>query len=79
MMALDKIINEENVLRMLRERVTQEMQVAAEPLVRETVNKLEAVMRRRLAEIVVAMVATEIDVFRDGRNLLIRLQTEPKK
>lgn len=73
------LINPENALTMLREQATKEMQLAAEPVLREALDKIEATMRRRLAEIVIAMVATEIDIFKDGRNLMIRLQTEPRK
>lgn len=77
-MALSTIINPESLLAHLRATLTKEMQEAAEPLVREAAEKIERAMRQRLAEMVVAMVRTDVDVFNDGRNLMIRIQQEKK-
>lgn len=76
-MAIGPLINQENFLEQLRSVLTKEMQAAAEPLVKEAAERIVTAMRQRVAEMVVAMVRTEIDVFKDGRNLLIRIQERP--
>lgn len=68
------IYNPEALLEHLRAALTKEMQAAAEPLVKEAAEKISQAMRQRVAEMVIAMIRTEIDVFKDGRNLMVRIQ-----
>jgi hypothetical protein len=74
MMAIGPLINQDNLLEQLRSALTKEMQAAAEPLVKEATDRIVNAMRQRVAEMVVAMIRTEVDIFKDGRNLLVRIQ-----
>lgn len=71
------IINEEALLANLRGALSKEMQAAAEPLVKSAMADIEKAMRLRLAEMLVSMVRGEVDLYRDGRDLTIRVR-EPK-
>lgn len=77
-MGISSFVNQEALLTHLRDALTKQMQEAAEPALKEAIERIEKAMRQRIAEMVVAMVRTEIDVFRDGRNLLIRIQDTSK-
>lgn len=78
-MTAKTFFDEKRFLDALSDRLSTEMIVAAEPLVKEAVRKAEVEMRKRLAEMVVGMVASSYDVYRDGQNLMIRVHMEPKK
>lgn len=78
-MPIGPIINQEAFLASLRAGLNKEMVAAAEPIVKEAMAAAEREMRKRLGEMVVGLLATQYSVMRDGRDLLIRVQMEPKK
>lgn len=77
-MSVGGIINEEAFITSLRKTLNKEMLEAAEPVVKEMLAAAEREMRKRLGEMIVGLLATQYSAYRDGRDLIIRVQMEPK-
>jgi hypothetical protein len=66
--------NSEDSVRILKERLNASMLAAAEPVIQEALRQVEAKMRQRLAEHIVAMVEQRVNVERLGADLRSELE-----
>lgn len=69
-------ISEKAMVDALRARLNNDMLKAAEPVLQEALAKVEREMRASLAKNVVALIESTVDVYRDGRYLMIRINRE---
>ena len=71
-------INAENMAKALKEQMNKEMLEAAEPIIQQAVKNAEKEMRFRLSAMIVSLVENRFDVFRDGRDICIKVLSIPR-
>lgn len=71
-------INEDRLLEYLRHDCKERMIKAAEPVIQEAMKEVEARLREKLGSIVIGMLDSSINAFRDGRDLRITVIHEEK-
>lgn len=64
-------INSEKLMLDLKDKLNIEMQAAAEPVIRKAVEEAEKEMRKRLAEMFIAIIDSNFSVERMGTDLRI--------
>jgi len=68
------IINYDELVKALKERMNQEIVKAVEPVIHKAVADAEKEIRKRIGEMAISLLETSYDARRDGRELLIRVE-----
>lgn len=75
-MSIGSWINQDNMLRDLMSSMNEEMQAAAEPVIRKAVEEAEKKMRRSLATMFVAIIDRSFSIERMGNDIRILVKYE---
>lgn len=73
------IINEQALLNLLREKLNADMLKAAEPIIQQALADIEEEMRRAIVPRLVSVLEGNLDMYRDRRDLVIRLRQVDEK
>lgn len=68
------ILNADAIVKTLSYTMNEEMKVAAEPVIAKALAEIETVMRRRMGEMLIAMINQDMNVFRQGTDLHITVR-----
>jgi uncharacterized protein (DUF2267 family) len=71
---MSQYFDEKNFLTAIRRHLELQMHEAAEEVVKEAVRKYEAHVRKEVATAVLSLLETSYNAYRDGRDLVIRVQ-----
>jgi len=71
MTGLYAFINEDKVAEFMRKECKEAMINACEPVIQEAMKKIESTLRREVGSIVVGMIRQDINVLRNGQDLVI--------
>lgn len=68
------IVNEQALHALLKEKLNQDMLAAAEPIIQKALADIEHEMRRAIVPRLVSMIEANVDLYRDNRDLVIRIR-----
>lgn len=57
----------------MKNAINEQIRKAAEPIIKAAMDDIEKAMKEKVASIAVSMVSGEIDIYRDGKRLIVSI------
>lgn len=70
------LLNNDEVLKLLKEKMNREMIAAAQPIIEKALIDIEKAMRQKLGSLVISMLDESMDVDRKGTTLRILITND---